>query len=326
MRFLNVTDNDLSGLLKDIRRTLASRGKELIFLIEDFARMQYIDLPLLDALLVQASDESGAGLSRMRWAMAVTEEYYEEKFPAHVRQRMDFVVRTNWSRRNEAGGSSGIPDGTVSDDDVVAFVSKYLNALRLLRPDDGRARLDAWASHSSDPVPNACTGCPVKAQCHDAFGEHSGIGLYPFNRTSIIRFSSTADASFAQRFNPREVLTKVIQRVLDDGPAGDVSVHSVSQGAFPTAGISGLIGQNWVSGPDQQRLLQSGEIGRRQLAILGGWGGFTNGDDESGVGGLAPGLWRAFDCQTPKVAIGSQPPPGGASFPYFASCGCHSPS
>ena len=309
MRFLNVTDNDLSELLKDIRRTLASRGKELIFLIEDFARMQYIDFPLLDALLVQASDESGAGLCRMRWAMAVTEEYYEEKFPAHVKQRMDFVVRTNWSRRNEAGVSSGIPDGSVSDDDVIAFVSKYLNALRLLRPDDGRARLDAWASNSSDPVPNACIDCPVKAQCHDAFGDSNGIGLYPFNRSSIVRFSSTADASFTERFNPREVLTKVIQRVLDDGPAGDLSVHSISLGAFPSAGISGLIGQNWVSGPDQQQLLQSGEIGRRQLAILGGWGGLALDDDEGGARMLPPGLWSAFDCQTPTLTIDPRQPP-----------------
>lgn len=204
---LSLTGDSLIELMNDIRRFLRSQNKELILLIEDFARLQGVDRALLQALTIPAS-LGGEQLCELRWAMAVTTGYYTQTADT-VQTRMNFIV------------SMDLPGGEgeamfVGRQGLAEFATGYLNAARI-----GREKLAEWhrarlhGGLSPEDVPNPCTGCVHRDACHSAFGEVRGIGLYPLTSASLWNMARRADEDIDNKFNPRRFIKSVLIRTLD---------------------------------------------------------------------------------------------------------------
>mgnify|MGYP002641616782 CR=1 FL=1 len=167
-RTLSFSPDDLIELMSDIRTTLYKNGQELILLIEDFAQLQGVDTALLQVLTVEGSGE----LCNLKWAMAVTTGYFE-KLEDTVRTRITFKVNMDNPKD--------------SDKYILQLGSKYLNAIRL-----GKEKIEQWYGSESNII-NNCDQCTHKKECHRSFGEIDKIGLYPFNKTSLLQMAKKAD-------------------------------------------------------------------------------------------------------------------------------------
>ena len=275
---LNFSGDRLIRLLQDVRRHLRNQGQELVLLIEDLARLQGLDLSLLEALIEEGNQENG--LCELRWAAAVTTGYYT-RLPNTVHTRMSYVFRMDLPTDGE--------DGSIGVDDIVGFAAKYLNSSRATDED-----LVAWADLPEDQrenAPNACGSCAHRTVCHSTFGAHDEVGLYPFNRDSLINMLRRQDNRFDQRFNPRVLVKDVLADVL--GTYGDDLIN----GRFPSQFLL-----NQMQGPhlppmvrDQLRQ-QNPEQADRQLAILELWGkGNAQPVD------LAEELYAAFGILKPRL-------------------------
>ena len=150
----------LVSLMRDIRRHLRREDKELVLLFEDFARAEGIDGALLDALMERSGPDDDSGCV-LRWMIAVTTGYYERDFLDTHKQRMDFVV--------DMDTHGATADAAVTDDELVSFAARYLNALRVPAPQLERWYTGASGSDVAAP-PNACDPCPHRDECHAAFG------------------------------------------------------------------------------------------------------------------------------------------------------------
>ena len=284
---LNFTGDRLIGLLQDVRRHLREQGKELVLLVEDLARLQGLDLSLLEALIEEGNEANG--LCELRWAAAVTTGYYT-RLPNTVHTRMNFVLQMDIPTK-EVGGSIGT-------DDIVAFASKYLNASRATNEE-----LVDWADRPEgerNNAPNACEQCTHKSVCHSTFGSVDGVGLYPFNGDSLINMLRRLDGRFDQRFNPRILVKDVLAEVL--GNYGD----DLRDGRFPSLLLLDQM-QGRKLPPIVQDQLQQQNSGKadRQLAILELWG-----DGGRQPTDLTEDLYTAFGTTKPRlqgVAPQSQP-------------------
>lgn len=200
-RTLNFSPDQLIQLMSDVRRQLKLEGASLVVLIEDFAQCQGLDEALLMAL-INRSDEKN-GLCDLRWAMAVTTGWYE-RMPDHGSHANGFCYRRG-SGENEAA--------TLTDEEIVEFSSRYLNATRV-----GSAGLKGWnqsLESQGHPVPNACDACHRQVACHEAFGAvGDGIGLFPFTSQALLNMARQKKA-IGERFNPRRLIKFVLAEVLD---------------------------------------------------------------------------------------------------------------
>ena len=278
VQVLNFSGDRLIRLLQEVRRELRAQGKELVLLIEDLARLQGLDLPLLEALVEVGNEDNG--LCRLRWAAAVTSGYYT-RLPNTVQTRMNYVFQMDYQTEGE--------DGSIGRDGVAAFAAKYLNASRA-----DSADLVAWADLPEDQrgdPPNRCESCLHKSVCHAAFGAREGVGLYPFNGNSLVNMLKRQDDQFDRRFNPRVLVKDVMAEVL--GNFGE----DLRDGRFPPNLLL-----NQMRGPHlppvvQDRLRQRNpQEADRQLAILELWG-----DGGSQPADLAEDLYTAFGTTKPLV-------------------------
>ena len=90
---LNLDSEDLSLLLREVRRALEREGRELVLLIEDVARLQGIDRQLLDALLERPESDEGR-LCPLRAVVGCTDGYFGT-LPNTFRTRCSFLVDLN---------------------------------------------------------------------------------------------------------------------------------------------------------------------------------------------------------------------------------------
>ena len=218
-RTLSFSGDRLIGLMTKLRRHLRNEGRELILLIEDFARLQGIDRALLQALLDQGSDE----LCKLRWAIAVTTGFFET-IAETVYMRMTWFIDMD---RSSGGGRGGLTRSTLA-----GFAARYLNAIRV-----GLEPIQKWGAHATDvPQPIACARCNFREDCHTNFGAHDGVGLYPFTETALWNMAERADPKLGQEFNPRILQTNVLARVLADHGL------AVEEGAFPRAELIDELG------------------------------------------------------------------------------------
>ena len=209
-RTLSFSGNRLIELMTALRRHLHKQGRELVLLIEDFARLQGIDRALLQALLDQGSDE----LCKMRWAIAVTTGFFET-IAETVYTRMTFFI--------DMDRSSGGAMGGMTTTSLAGFAARYLNAVRV-----GLVPIQDWGATATDkPLPNACDRCEHRAHCHSNFGVHDGMGLYPFTERALWNMAERADPLLGQEFNPRVLQSNVLAHVLADYGS------TVAEGAFP---------------------------------------------------------------------------------------------
>ncbi len=265
-RTLSFTGDRLVGLMDDLRKHLYSEGRELILLIEDFARVQGLDRALLQAMIVQG-DETNQ-LCKLRWAIGVTTGFFEQVVDTIYTRVTHFV---NMDR------SAGRLRGDKMDPSALAeFTGPYLNASRL-----GLANLTAWDDDISRPaVPNACHGCVEQPVCHPTFGATAqGHGLYPFTQRALWTMAGRADDQVEDAFNPRTLQSGVLLPVLDD------AAPALSTGQFPPKSLVDKLGGNRsldAAARRELRRLVGGEEGRMGalLELWDGTGHLVNLPDE----------------------------------------------
>ena len=188
---LNFSADNLIELMNSLRRYLATEGKRLILLIEDFARLQGIDTALLQALITPPG-QGDDHLCELRWAMAVTTGYFKT-LAETVRSRARLVVDMDLSKPSS----------------LSELTAGYLNALRL-----GDSKLRSLPPF--DEVPSYCDTCNIKEGCWTAFGQSVGIGLFPFTELAINVMAKRSESLNEDgQFNPRDFMGKVLESVLD---------------------------------------------------------------------------------------------------------------
>jgi hypothetical protein len=159
---------------KEIRKRLYPH--RLVLLIEDISCFTGVDDQLIEALIQDVSP-------REKWAplcsvVGVTDRYFQDYITpkGNVRDRISLIAAL--------GGESAEVCVLHTDDDRSRFVARYLNALRT-----DRTELKSWSDEVSEahptPPPSKCKECPHAKPCHAAFGAIDGMGLYPFNRSSL---------------------------------------------------------------------------------------------------------------------------------------------
>jgi hypothetical protein len=275
-QLLNLSGENLLELMLDVREALAEQRVELIILIEDFAKLQGIDRQLLEALLVRTHQEGRKPLCALRTALAVTTGYF---------QRLEDTVKMRITFRVEMDVSSAEAGGIITQENLEQFSARYLNAARLPAQE-----LEQWVTVTEDdpaePLPNACVPCPYREVCHASFGEQNGVGLYPFNGTSLSRMASRASEGTGA-FNPRLLINRVLFDTLDK------YTGSLRGGQFPPPALLQQFGRARlpaaVTAEIRRRDPQQWE--RRQV-LLDLW---TSG---SRVVDLPAGVHEAFDIPT----------------------------
>lgn len=185
-----VGGEDLKDLLVRARSILHGR-EDVLLLVEDFAMFQGLQQGLVDAITLH--DTENEHLCALVTVFAVTSGYYRDYMPMTLKTR----------------SSTAFNVGEQGKDAPVRFAASYLRAVRLgLREITER-------HEAEDRGKSSCDGCPVVEACHDAFGQHDGEGLFPFNRTFLNRaVAATADEAFT--FNARAFLNRVLRPVLVD--------------------------------------------------------------------------------------------------------------
>jgi hypothetical protein len=255
-RTLSFTGDRLVSLMDDLRRHLATEGRELVLLIEDFARVQGLDRALLQAMIDQGDEQKK--LCKLRWAIGVTTGFFEQVVDTLYTRVTHFV---NMDR------SAGRHGGDQMDHQLLAeFAGPYLNAVRI-----GAEDLGDWDRNlPGEPVRNACTGCPEQPVCHGAFGATAkGYGLYPFTPGALWNMAHRADEQVEEAFNPRTLQTGVLVPVLDD------AAPALATGQFPPASLLDKLGGYRALDAAARRRLRSvagGEEGRLG-ALLELWDG-----------------------------------------------------
>ena len=219
---LSFTGDRLVGLMDEVRRHLKNRGRELVLLIEDFARIQGLDRALLQAMIEQGAQDD---LCRFRWAIAVTTGFFEQVIDT-VYTRIDYFVNMDRS-------SGRRTQGRLEPQALSEFAGPYLNAARL-----GADRLREQDDEGAEARPlNACENCEHRLVCHATFGtDRQGYGLYPFTPKALWNMANRVDDNVEEAFNPRTLQTGVLIPTLEEG--GPV----LAVGAFPPAALLNRLG------------------------------------------------------------------------------------
>jgi hypothetical protein len=283
---LQLRGDKLSNLLLEIRKRLAAERVELVLLIEDFARLEGIENQLLEALLVRSHQGELGELCPLRTAIGCTTGRFKS-FVETVRQRTNFVISLD--TLSEPGSS---PDKTV---DLSTFAARYLNAIRL--PDVALAK---WyrSTQSEDELPalpNHCSTCDFRIQCHKTFGERLGFGLYPFTPIALQQMN---DRKNSAPFNPRKFVLFVLKHTLEN------YTHDIVASQFPSEALHRYFGRKLDPLIQERLRVLDHRNAPRLEALLDLWG------DGQTMGNLDPAIPRAFGLkELPGFQEPAQPKP-----------------
>ncbi len=251
-RCLNLSGDHLIELMLELRRELKERGKELILLIEDFARLQGLDRALLQSILEQGRE----GLCDLRTAFACTSGFYKTVADTVV-TRLTFVVDMD-------NPLSSKPDGF----NLEKMVARYMNAIRL-----GPDRLEAEWDLIDEGVANfevdiACDNCEHCNICHAAFGAVEGCGLYPFTRKALDVMAHRADEDVDEKFNARKFQNAVLRPTV-------ALTNLIEEGKFPPMSLLKDLGGLKGFPPDEQQKIKERdpEHSNQRIALISLWGG-----------------------------------------------------
>lgn len=274
-RVLNLDSSDLGNLMLSLRETLARQNKELIILMEDFSRSQGIDGQLLDALLV-SPEQAGRTLCVLRWAIAVTTGYYNNRFEDTARERIDLLVNMD------------VPEAREQEDAisrVTCFATLYLNAVR-----SEEEVLRKWHKTAQEfsgaeplPVPSACDQCPHRDTCHSVFGQVEGLGLYPFTEQALRRMYRSA-AKDHRLFNPRDLINEVLRNALI------YSNEAIQKGDFPPKALLADFGGAKMPAINRQKVRDMVPTDKfeQYRTLIELWG------DPEQLSGISPGMFESF--------------------------------
>jgi hypothetical protein len=261
---LNMTGDRVIELMLDLRRHIRAKGRELVLLIEDFARLQGLDRALLQSIIEQRAD-----LCVLRTVFASTGGFYQS-IRETVRTRFTFIVDM------DAEADDAQPQ-------LDSFVARYLNAVRwgetALREQWGEVQSGRLDFH----VPSKCADCQYQEGCHHGFGAVQGMGLYPLTAQAIQTMAERADPKYRQSFNPRNFQKYTLRPVALAGEA-------LRAGQFPPASLLADLGGGSMNLAQQQRMQRDDPVHWvRRLALLELWGGGGE------IRNLSPALHEAFD-------------------------------
>jgi len=292
-RTLSFSGDRVEELMTGLRRHLRSQGRELVLLIEEFARLQGIDRALLQAITTQGDSGQGeTGLCRMRTAIAVTPGFFESVEDTAYR-RTTHIVDMNRSAEHTHGQ-------TPTSVSLASFSAKYLNAVRL-----GREKIERW-SESAQPgqvAPSRCTQCPLVVECHATFGDVDGYGLYPFTEQALRIGADRIDRSQSGRLNPRTVQNDLLVEVLD------TFAPSIAAGEYPPLRLLEKLGgvKHLPLAAETQFKRQNPQLAERWMAFLELY------DGTGAVINLPEPLRDAFN--VPKITEASELPLADGPFP-----------
>ncbi len=283
-RCLNLSGDHLIQIMTEMRQNLKKSGKELILLIEDFARLQGLDRALLQSVLDQGDDE----ICALRTVFACTTGFYGS-LENTVQTRATFVINMD----NPLGKGRDAFN-------LYGMVARYMNAVRL-----GPEKLrQAWEiekeREASFEIESACDECEHKVICHAAFGQEEGFGLYPFTRRATDVMAHRADEHVDQHFNVREFQKAVLR------PVSQLT-SELSGGRFPAKSLLRDLGGLKNFPPDEQNAIQhqSPNDADRHLTLIVLWGGETRAIN------LDKRIQEAFDLKPLSAdVIAPEPPPG----------------
>jgi hypothetical protein len=184
--------SNLGQLLEDVRKAYAALGKKIILLFEDLARAQFIDEELVLACVGDQRPD-GPKLAPMRTLFACTTGMFRQLRDTVIQRIRGPVVTLD---EGDSTRDRNVPRGVAA---------RYLNAVRT-----PESAVQGWFNtpvQQREPLASACGQCQHREPCHRAFGEHEGVGLYPFNATALDRLTS---ARGGERFVARQFVTRVL--------------------------------------------------------------------------------------------------------------------
>ena len=284
---LRFRSGDLKRALNEIRAQLARQNIELILLLEDLSITEGLDGELLEALQVRTQD-TGTQLCPLRSIVGLTREDYQ-RLRENIKGRL---THTLWF-------DAPIGQGTKETEEnaLAGFAARYMNAVRLEAND-----LDKWASNSAEiPLLSACEDCPNRSDCHAAFGEKYGYGLYPFTPITIRRLYRRVVSSDgpSQAFKPRQLI-KILNTMLDGAE------RSLEKENYPAEEIIKSFGLGETTSQLQLALRnQFGNQGDRILRLIELYADQPAVDHPSVPDGIA----SSFNIQLPTAFTGPVPSP-----------------
>jgi hypothetical protein len=195
----------LRDVFDQIRADLKKQGKYLALFIEDVSVMSALD----EEVFVAVEPQSRQDLCRMIAVLGATNQGWS-RLPDNQKERVTHLVSVGgqmveeWRRRPAA---------------VAEFAARYLNTTRL-SSDDVRD-VAQRRREGRDVNISACDACPVKDECHATFGKVQAgeveIGIYPFSTVAPQRLLMHLREHAAVHKNPRGLLTRILQPIVDEG-------------------------------------------------------------------------------------------------------------
>ena len=250
---------NLTVLMTKVRQQYKRYGKELVVLIEDFARLQGVDQALLGALLLRTRQAGEDDLCDIRTALACTTGYYRERVPDTAKTRATLHI--------QVGGL--VDDSGSSTDDWTKFAGRYLNALRRFTQDELKTN-----------IPNPCGPCQHRTNCHKAFGtvsiqlndtsDQQNIGLYPLNQALL---NKAYKRLLSSPFNPRKAMVEILKPILADHGG------NILNGQFPPRALVLSLGGPKLPAKTLEYLNTKADH-ERQISLVDLW---SSTDDHQGV-------------------------------------------
>lgn len=193
----------LGEVILEIRRLLLADGRDLVFLVEDFAALVGIQDTLAKVLIQEGETSRGKEFATIRSAIAVTDGYLAGRDTLATRAGREWVVESRLE----------------SEDEILrrtkSLVASYLNAARI-----GESELKAHyrrkvASESFWLPPLYSGDDGENSNILQAFGYEGKVPLFPFSQKAIEYFArATLVSGNALVYNPRYIIKNVIREVL----------------------------------------------------------------------------------------------------------------
>ncbi len=247
-RTARLVSGDLSAALRTLREILCRRDKELLIVFEDFSDARGIQGTLFREFEVAPLEDNRLVRCPVRFVIAITNEPFRGL-------RDSFMSRaTTWRESSEFNLDH---ESAYSENRIRELFGRYMNV----------ARVGPNAVAAVRPkVPNKCTECELRPECHEAFGSEAGFGLFPLNPSSIRGLAAAASQNGI--FNPRDFLLKTtVLPTLVNAPEqlAEAKFPSGSAESFPSMQLRDDLR---TLNSAQQDLLDASGVAGEELARL----------------------------------------------------------
>ncbi|MBT6957265.1 MAG: hypothetical protein HN996_02480, partial [Opitutae bacterium] len=195
-----IKKGSLIDAFREIRRHLKSQGKSLYLFIEDVSTLQGLEGELLEIINVKHNNTDNKDIAPLFSMLGFTREFIRDNVPDNLKVRFSHILDFSYDARE-------IKEGFLAE-----FASRYLNAVRYSKKDLAK---QYKSTLSDSDLKSACTACPHKEKCHEAFGVVDGRGLYPFTEKSLAHLYSFRPTEGQEGFNPRRMSDLVLKQFLD---------------------------------------------------------------------------------------------------------------